>query len=85
MEYNKLNSITRRFLLGENKAPSLQSYLQALSETLSKLSPRTKSDHRRVEIAKNQLKEIKRHTRKLEESVQRLEEQIRVLEESKTK
>jgi predicted nucleic acid-binding Zn-ribbon protein len=85
MKYNKLNSMTRSFLLGESKSPSLQSYLQALSETLSKLSPRTKSDHRRVEIAKNQLKEIKRHTRKLEESVQHLEEQVRVLEESKTK
>tara|TARA_Y100000593_G_scaffold66126_1_gene121770 strand:+ start:793 stop:1050 length:258 start_codon:yes stop_codon:yes gene_type:complete len=85
MKYSKLNNITRRFLLGESKSPSLQSYLQALSETLSKLSPKTKSDHRRVEIAKSQLKEIKRHTRKLEESVALLEERLRVLEESKGK
>jgi len=85
MKYNKLNSITRRFLLGENKTPSIQSYIQALGETLSKFSPKTKSDHRRVEIAKSQLKEIKRHTRKLEESVRRLEEQLKVLEEAKEK
>ncbi len=85
MKYDKLNSMTRNFLLGENKVPSVHSYIQALGETLAKFSPKTQSDYRRVEIAKNQLKEIKRHTRKLEESVQRLEEQVKVLEESKEK
>jgi|6_EtaG_2_1085325.scaffolds.fasta_scaffold168250_2 hypothetical protein len=85
MKYNKLNSLTRRFLLGETKNPSVHSFIQALGETLAKFSPKTQSDHRRIEIAKNQLKEIKRHTRRLEESVRNLEEQVKVLEESKEK
>mgnify|MGYP003649800406 FL=1 len=52
MKYNKLNSLTRKFLLGESKNPSVHSFIQALGETLAKFSPRTQSDHRRVEIAK---------------------------------
>ena len=85
MNYNKLNSITRKFLLGENKIPSIHSYIQALGEALSKLSPKTKADSKRIEIAKSQLREIRRHTRRLEEQVKVLQEQVKVLEESKEK
>tara|TARA_R100000008_G_scaffold85823_1_gene76785 strand:+ start:261 stop:518 length:258 start_codon:yes stop_codon:yes gene_type:complete len=85
MNYSKLNFITRRFLLGEDKSPSVHSYIQALGETLSKLNPKTQTGQRRVEIAKSQLKEIKRRTKKLEEQVRVLEEQVKVLEESKQK
>ena len=85
MNYNKLNSITRKFLLGENASPSIHSYIQALGEALTKLNPKTKADSKRIEIAKSQLREIKRHTRRLEEHVTVLQEQVKVLEESKEK
>jgi len=82
MNYDKLNSITRQFLLGEEKVPSVYSYIQSIEETLSKLTPKTKTDTRRIEVAKTHLKEIKRHTRRLQESVSKLEERLKILEES---
>jgi RNA-splicing ligase RtcB len=81
MNYNDLNKVTRNFLVGENKKPSVQSYIQALSETLSKFRPKSMLESRRLEIANSQLKEIKRSVRKLEEHVSVLQEQLKVLEE----
>tara|TARA_B100000676_G_scaffold217319_1_gene214055 strand:- start:1891 stop:2136 length:246 start_codon:yes stop_codon:yes gene_type:complete len=73
----KLNDTIRRFILNEGQnAPSLASYIQSLQEIIFSLSPRTQTERRRVEMAKNHLREVKRHVRKLEEKVQMLEEQI---------
>lgn len=79
-----LNKITWNFIkLEENVSPSVLSYLQSLSETLSNLRPSSTSDKRRVEIAKSHLKEVKKHVNKLEEQVYKLEEKIKLLEETK--
>ena len=56
--------------------------IQALGETITKLKPKTQTEQRRVEMAKSQLKEIKRHVRRLEEQVNVLQEQLKILEES---
>ena len=82
MNYSKLNTITRKFLLGEASKPSVHSFIQALGETITKLKPKTQTEQRRVEMAKNQLKEIKRHVRRLEEQVNVLQEELKILEES---
>tara|TARA_R100000908_G_C3729222_1_gene129162 strand:- start:815 stop:1069 length:255 start_codon:yes stop_codon:yes gene_type:complete len=79
------NSLTRKFILGEAKAAGVASYIQNLSELLSQIRPKTKTDSRRMDIAKENLREIKRHVRKLEEKVNILEEHITVLEESRNK
>jgi len=72
-----LNDITRRFILSEgHNPPSLASYIQSLQEIILSLSPKTQTERRRVEIAKNHLREVKKHVRKLEEKVQMLEEQL---------
>ena len=78
-----LRRMTREFLLGESRAPSLGSYLQSISEVLGALTPHTMRDTRRIEIAKESLREVRRHTRRLQERVTLLEEQVQVLEESK--
>ena len=75
--------MTREFLLGESRAPSLASYIQSISEVLHSVTPRTRTDERRIEMAKNSLKEVRRHTRRLEERVNVLEEQVKILEENK--
>lgn len=80
MDYRRM---TREFLLGESKAPSLASYIQSISEVLGAVTPRTKRDSLRIENAKASLKEVRRHTRKLQERVQVLEEQVNILEENK--
>ena len=75
--------MTREFLLGEATAPSVASYLQSISEVLGAITPRSRTDERRIEMAKSSLREVRRHTRRLQERVNVLEEQVKVLEESK--
>ena len=75
--------MTREFLLGESRAPSLASYIQSVSEVLQSITPRTRTDERRIEVAKANLIEVRRHTKRLQERVNVLEEQMKVLEESK--
>lgn len=78
------DSMTRKFLLGEGcNSPSVRSYIQSLNEILRSLSPKSQTEKRRVEIALEHVREIKRHARKLEERVLMLEEKLQVLEEDK--
>ena len=81
------DAMTRKFLhnLKEGKSEDIgiREYVQALAETLSSFKPRTLTEQRRLAVAKQQLKEIKRHSNKLQETVTRLEEQISILEENK--
>jgi len=79
-------SMTKRFLLGEGKSkPSLASYVQSLSEIVDSFNPRSKTESRRVEIAKEHLREIRKRSRVLEERVSLLEERLHVLEEGNDK
>jgi hypothetical protein len=75
--------MTREFLQEGTAKPSLASYLQSISEVLSAITPRSKTDSLRIETAKGSLKEVRRHMRRLQERVNVLEEQVQVLEESK--
>jgi len=78
-----LNRMTREFLLGEGKKPSVETYIQSISETLAAIMPRSQRDTRRVEIAKSNLQEVRRHCRKMQEQIKVLEEQVHILEENK--
>lgn len=86
MDSSDLNDMTRKFLLSEtkSKAPSMQSHIQALEETLELLQPRSKSDTMRVEIARSHLREMKRHHRRLQQENKKLQEKLSILEEEKT-
>lgn len=76
------DKMTRRFLT-EGQLPSVASFIQSLEEVLTKLRPNTRTDERRVEIAKSHLKEIRRSVRRLQNEVTLLQEQLQVLEEAK--
>ena len=80
MDFRRL---TREFLLGESSTPSLASYIQSISEVLGSITPRSRTDERRIEVAKANLKEVRRHSRRLQERVNVLEEQVQVLEEAR--
>jgi ubiquinone biosynthesis protein UbiJ len=81
------DAMTRKFFhhLKEGKTEDIgiREYVQALAETLGSFKPRTLTEQRRLAVAKQQLKEIKRHSNKLQERVTRLEEQVSILEENK--
>jgi cell shape-determining protein MreC len=92
MKINKLNDLTRKFLLneGDSSNPTLKSRLMALEELLSKISGKSLTEFRRLEIIREQVKEIKRDIRRIEErnfileqENKNLQEKLTLLEESK--
>jgi vacuolar-type H+-ATPase subunit I/STV1 len=87
-----LNDLTRDFLLneGEKRSAPLKAWIQALEENLLKVEARSQTDARRLEIMKEQIKEIKRNSRRLEEHLAilqeengNLQEQVKILQEKK--
>lgn len=82
MDYRRL---TRQFIMNEGKGPATSSYLDSISEVLENIMPRSKKDARRIEMAKESLKQVRRQTRRLQERVSVLEEQVTILEENKNK
>ena len=68
--------------MGEGKQEvNAHALLQALSETISSIRPRSQRDENKIAIAKKHLYEITRSFRKLQEQVSILEEKLQVLEE----
>jgi hypothetical protein len=81
VDYDRM---TRQFLLGEARAPEdIFVFIQGLSDALANFTPRTMSEKRRVDIAKSQLREIKRSARKMQNQITLLEEKLTILEENK--
>ena len=78
-----LRSLTRNFILNEGAGPTITSWVQALSENINALKPRSLSEERRVEVMKHQLRELKRCSRRMQEQLTKLEEQVTLLEEDK--
>jgi DNA-binding transcriptional regulator GbsR (MarR family) len=77
--------MTKEFLLHEGQIPeaNILTYIQALSEVISNMNPRTQVESRRLSMAKQQLKEIKKMARRMQEQINVLEERVNVLEEIK--
>jgi|TARA_R110000744_G_scaffold33521_2_gene78672 DNA repair ATPase RecN len=82
INYRKM---TKDFLLYEGKIPdaNILTYVQALSEVIENMQPRTQVESRRLSMAKQQLKEIKKMARKMQEQIGVLQERVGVLEEIK--
>jgi hypothetical protein len=87
-----LNDLTREFLLneGEKRNAPLKAWIQALEENLLKVEVKSQTEARRLEIMKEQMKEIKRGARRLEERLlmvleenNSLQEQVKILQEAK--
>ena len=72
------DKITRRFLLGEGKgSPNLKSYIQSVNDILNSLKPKTQTESRRVDVAKQQIREIKKLVYKLEHRLEELEQELK--------
>jgi hypothetical protein len=78
-----LSRMTREFLLGEVKKPGVESYIQSILETLNAVVPTTQRDTRRIDMAKTNLREVRKYCRNMRERIQVLEEHVNVLEENK--
>tara|TARA_Y100000310_G_scaffold337431_1_gene424473 strand:+ start:140 stop:628 length:489 start_codon:yes stop_codon:yes gene_type:complete len=85
IDYQKITRELKTKNLDEGKEPSLKSYIQSVSETLSNIKLSSKSDQRRIELAQQHMREVRKHARRLEERVSVLEEQVSMLEEEKVR
>lgn len=76
-----LRRLTREFLLNEGKKakPSVKAYVESVMNSLNSIKVSSKIDKRKIDVAKENLKEIKSLTRRLEIKIESLEKQLEEL------
>ena len=78
-----LDSTWQDFLNESLDEKTIFTYIQGLEEIISNIKPRTMTEKRRVSLAKQHLREVKRSARKMQSEMVVLEERLNILEESK--
>ncbi len=79
-----LDSQWRDFLLNEElDERSIFTYIQGLQEIISNLKPRTVSEKRRLQLAKQRIREVRKYARRMLNENMDLQEKLKLLEESK--
>ena len=78
-----LNSDWQNFLTESLDEKTIFTYIQVLEEIISNLKPRTMTEKRRMSLAKQHIKEVKRYARRMQNDAYVLQEKLNVLEESK--
>jgi len=57
-------------------------YIQGLDEIISNFKPKTMTEKRRLALARQNLREVKRYARKMQSEVTVLQEKLSILEEN---
>ena len=76
-----LRRLTRQFLLneGKKKKPSVRAYAENVIDILTKIKASSQAEQRKIDMAKEHLKDIKSLTRRLEIKIESLEKQLEEL------
>jgi hypothetical protein len=72
----------RDFLTESVDEKNIFTYIQGLQEIISNLKPKTIAEKRRLQLAKQHLREVKRFARRMENDIGVLQEKLNILEES---
>lgn len=75
------DKMTRDFLLGEGMSVTMESRIQTLSELLGNMKPKSATEQRRLQVAMEQIHEIKKGYKKMLEEQKAMLEQLNVLKE----
>ena len=79
-----LDNEWRNFLLNEElDEKSIFTYIQGLQEIISNLKPRTVSEKRRLQLAKQHIREVRKYARRMLNENMNLQDKLNLLEESK--
>ena len=78
-----LNSDWQDFLNESLDDKNIFTYIQGLQEIISNLKPKTMTEKRRLQLAKNHLREVKRFARRMNNDLSVLQEKLNILEESR--
>lgn len=86
MRSSKVNDVIRKFLVNEGALPnpSIKSRLLALEDLLTRVEGKSLTEARKLEIIREQLKEVKREVKRLEEKNFLLEQENKELQEKLT-
>ena len=80
IDYHKM---TKDFMLGEGREPTLMEYLNVVSEMIEYFKPSKVSESSRLAVMKENLRKARKHARLMEERLKLLEEQVKIIEEAK--
>lgn len=79
-----LNSDWQRFILNESiDEKTIFTYLQGLQEIVDSMKARTLREERRITLAKQHLREVKKQARRMVNENIQLQEKLTLLEENK--
>jgi len=79
-----LDSEWRNFLLNESlDEKSIFTYIQGLQEIINNFKPRTLAEERRIALAKQHIREVRRVARRILNENMSLQEKLKLLEENK--
>jgi RNA-splicing ligase RtcB len=74
----------KNFLINEElDEKSIFTYIQGLQEIISNLKPRTVSEKRRLQLAKQHINEVRKYARRMLNENMDLQEKLNLLEENK--
>jgi len=74
----------KNFLINEElDDKSIFTYIQGLQEIISNLKPRTVSEKRRLQLAKQHINEVRKYARRMLNENMDLQEKLNLLEENK--
>jgi len=74
----------RNFLINEElDEKSIFTYIQGLQEIISNLKPRTVYEKRRLQLAKQHIREVRKYARRMLNENMNLQEKLNLLEENK--
>jgi uncharacterized coiled-coil DUF342 family protein len=76
-----INSDWQKYLLNEETERDIFMYIQALQEAISFFKPKSMTENRRLNLVRNNIREIKKHARRMQNKVSVLEEKLNILEE----
>lgn len=80
-------SVTRqwqKFVLNEElDEKNIFAYIQGLQEIISNLKPKTLTEKRRLTLAKQHLREVRKYARRMQSDITVLQEKLTIIEESK--
>ena len=79
-----LNSDWKDFIHENLDEKTIFTYIQGLQEIISNLKPRTMTEKRRLSLANQHLREVKRYARRLQNEVITLNEKLNIIEENQT-
>ena len=78
-----LNSDWQKFLTESLDEKNIFTYIQGLQEIISNLKPRTVSEKRRLQLAKQHIREVRKYARRIMNENMDLHEKLQLLEENK--